>query len=76
MNWKLVVVGGIVMYVVMFIVSFPSGMIVHEKILDSAYRANEEFWRPELNQDPPDMATLMPRWIALGLITSFIMAAI
>ena len=75
MNWKLVGVGGLVMYIVMFIVSFPSGMIVHEKILDSAYRTTEEFWRPELNQDPPDMASLMPRWIGVGLLASFIMAA-
>jgi hypothetical protein len=40
------------------------------------YRAHPEFWRPELNQDPPDMAALMPLWITCGLIASFIAAFI
>jgi hypothetical protein len=52
------------------------GAIIHEGILDEAYRATESFWRPELVQDPPDMATLMPVWIATGLITSFVLAGI
>ncbi len=76
MNWKTVVVGGIVFYVVMFIVSMATGPIVHEGILEPLYIANESFWRPELTQDPPDMAALMPRWIAVGLISSLILAAI
>lgn len=76
MNWKLIIVGGLVFYVVMFIISFPSGIVVHEGILDEAYRANDEYWRPELTQDPPDMAALMPRWIAGGLFTAFIFAGL
>ena len=76
MNWKTVVIGGIVFYVVMFIVSMATGPIVHEGILDPLYTANESFWRPELTQDPPDMAALMPRWIAVGLISSIVMAAL
>jgi hypothetical protein len=76
MNWKTVVIGGIVFYVVMFIVSMATGPIVHEGILDPLYIANEQFWRPELTQDPPDMAALMPRWIAVGLISSIVMAAL
>ena len=76
MNWKLVVVGGLVFYIVMFIISFVTGPLIHEGILKEPYRAYEEFWRPELNQEPPDMAALMPRWIATGLVTSFVMAAI
>ena len=76
MNWKAVVIGGIVFYVVMFIVSMATGPIVHEGILDPLYMANESFWRPELTQDPPDMAALMPRWIAVGLISSLVMAAL
>jgi len=76
MNWKSVVIGGLVFYVVMFIVSMATGPIVHEGILDPLYMANESFWRPELTQDPPDMAALMPRWIAVGLISSIIMAAL
>lgn len=76
MNWKLVFLGGLAFYAVMFLVSFPSGMIVHEGILDAAYRANATFWRPELNQDPPDMAALMPRWIGVGLFTTFVFSAL
>jgi hypothetical protein len=76
MNWKTVVIGGIVFYVVMFIVSMATGPIVHEGILDPLYIANEQFWRPELTQDPPDMAALMPRWIAVGLFSSIVMAAL
>ena len=76
MNWKAVVIGGIVFYVVMFVISFATGPIVHEGILDPLYIANEQFWRPELMQDPPDMAALMPRWIAVGLITSIVLAAL
>jgi len=76
MNWKLVVIGGLVFYIVMFLVSFITGPIVHNRILNDSYRANESFWRPELNEDPPDMAALMPRWITTGLLTSFVMVAI
>ena len=76
MNWKLIILGGLAFYVVMFIVSIPSGMLIHNGVLDAPYRANSEFWRPELNQDPPDMAALMPRWIGVGLLTTFIFSAI
>jgi hypothetical protein len=76
MNWKLIVLGGLAMYVVMFVVSFATGPIIHEGVLEQAYMDNAQFWRPELNQDPPDVASLMPRWIILGLITTFVIAAI
>ena len=76
MNWKLIILGGLAFYVVMFIISIPSGMLIHNGVLDAPYRANSEFWRPELNQEPPDMAALMPRWIASGLIGSFIIAGV
>ena len=76
MNWKLIIVGGLAMYIVMFVISFATGPIIHEGILDETYRANEQFWRPELAQDPPDMASLMPRWIAVGLLSTFVFAAI
>jgi len=73
MNWKLIVIGGIVFYIVTFAVSFVTGPVVHNGILNETYQEN---WRPELNQDPPDMASLMPRWITSGVITSMIFAAI
>ncbi len=76
MNWKLVVVGGLVFYVVMLIVSFVTGPLIHERVLDEAYRENADFWQPALQQDPPDMASLMPRWIISGVIGSLILAAI
>jgi len=40
------------------------------------YDATAQFWRPELNQDPPDIAALIPRWIGVGILTAFIHAAI
>jgi hypothetical protein len=76
MNWKLIVVGGLVYYIVTFIVSMATGPLIHEGVLDPVYRANEAFWRPELNQDPPDMAALMPRWIVSGLVSAFFIAGI
>lgn len=76
MDWKLIVVGGLVFYIVMFIVSFVTGPVIHEGILDAAYQANELFWQPALRQDPPDMAAMMPRWLATGVLTSLILAAV
>lgn len=76
MNWKLILGGGLAYYITAFIVSMPGGALIHEGILEPAYMANTEFWRPELTQDPPDMAALMPRWITAGILTTFIFAAI
>jgi hypothetical protein len=75
-NFKTIIIGGIVFYVAQFIVSMITGMVLHEGVLEPLYRATSEFWRPELNQEPPDMAALMPRWIAVGLIMSFVFTAI
>lgn len=75
-NWKLVFIGGLVYYVVQFAIGMVSGPLLHEGILQEAYRANEQFWRPELNQVPPDMAALLPRWITTGLIATFLATAV
>ncbi len=75
-NPKVIILGGLAMYVTQFILSMGSGPLIHEGILTEIYQANESFWRPELNQQPPDMAALLPRWIATGLIASFVIAAI
>ena len=64
------------MYIAQFLVSFITGPLIHEGVLDPLYNATSQFWRPELVQDPPDMAALMPRWIAVGLLGAFIHAAI
>jgi hypothetical protein len=75
-NLKVIVVGGLAMYVAQFALSMITGPVIHEGILTELYQANASFWRPELNQQPPDMAALMPRWIATGLIGAFILAGI
>jgi len=75
-NIKVILIGGLAMYVAQWIVSMATGALIHEGILNELYMANASFWRPELNQDPPDMVALLPRWIATGLIASLTMAAI
>ena len=76
LNWKTIIVGGILFYAASFIVGMSLGMVIHEGVLDPYYKATQEFWQPALNQDPPDLAALMPRWIIVGLLMSFIYAAI
>lgn len=76
MNWKLIVAGGLVWYVVAFAVSMVTGPFVHNGILADDYAATAAFWRPELMETPPDMAALMPRWVATGLVAAFITAFI
>ncbi|NND43693.1 MAG: hypothetical protein HKN58_00105 [Xanthomonadales bacterium] len=72
LNIKLILLGGLVYYIAQWIVAMATGFFIHEGILDAAYRSAPEFWRPELNQDPPDMAALMPYWITTGLIGAFV----
>jgi hypothetical protein len=76
MNWKIVLIGGVVFLVVTMTAGFGTGYVVHQNLLAAAYDATASFWRPELNQDPPDMAALMPMWVVNGLINSFIVAGI
>jgi hypothetical protein len=76
MNLKLVVVGGLVFYIATWVLAPITGPLIHEGVLKEAYMATAAFWRPELMQQPPDMAGLMPYWITTGLIGSFIIAAI
>ena len=75
-NLKVILLGGLAFYVTQFIVSMATAPFIHDGILAEVYDATAAFWRPELNQDPPDMAALMPRWIATGLIAAFILAGI
>jgi hypothetical protein len=76
MNWKIVVVGGLVFFVVTWIVGFGTGPLIHEGVLKDSYVANSQFWVPALNQDPPDMAALLPQWIGFGLLTSLLYAGL
>lgn len=76
LNFKVILLGGLAMYATQWILSMLTGQLIHEGVLEDLYIANAQFWRPELNQDPPDMAAMLPRWIAVGLITTFIITAI
>lgn len=77
MNWKLIIIGGIVFWLVTNILGmFVSAPLIHEKVLDPVYQANESFWRPELRQDPPDMAALMPQWMLTSFVSSLLVAGI
>jgi hypothetical protein len=79
MNWKIVFIGGVVAYAAMFIVGIGTGYFIHSPdagVLAETYRATASFWRPELNQDPPDMMALMPMWITNGLIGAFVVAGV
>lgn len=71
-NIKLILLGGLAYYATQWLVSMISGFVIHEGVLDSVYRAVPEFWRPELNEDPPNMGALMPLWITTGLIGAFV----
>ena len=75
-NWKVILIGGIVMYIAEWIVGMATGIFIHQGVLEPLYKETPQFWRPELNQDPPDMAALMPRWITVGLLMSFLHAGI
>lgn len=75
-NLKVIVAGGLAMYVTQFVLGMITGPLIHQGVLVEAYQANAGFWRPELNQVPPDMGALMPLWITTGLIGSFIIAGI
>lgn len=76
MSWKVAVVGGVVFYLVTFVLGFVTGPLIHNGVLKEPYRATASFWRPELRSDPPDMMALMPLWIPTGLLSSMVTAAI
>lgn len=77
MNWKAVVIGGLVFWIVTNVVGIVvTGPVIHEGILDPVYQANESFWLPELRQDSLDRAALMPQWLLNSLIFSLIVAGI
>ena len=75
-NLKVILLGGLAFYVTQFIVSMISGPVIHQNLLMELYQANAAFWRPELNQNPPDMSSLMPLWVTTGLIGAFILTGI
>lgn len=76
MNWKLIIGGGLVYYIAQFALSMITGPVLHQGVLEGLYDQTAQFWRPELNQEPPDMAALMPRWISFGLLISFLVAGV
>ena len=77
MNAKAIVVGAVVLWLVTNLIGmFGTGLVIHATILDPIYRANSSFWLPALNQDPPDMAALLPNWLLCSLMNSFVVAGI
>lgn len=75
MNGKLTAISALVYFVASWVLSFISGPIVHNGILKSTYIETASFWRPALMQEPPDMASLMPRWIATGVVLAIVVGA-
>ncbi len=43
MNWKLVIIGGIVFYAATFVISLITGPLIHEGVLESTYQQYEMF---------------------------------
>ncbi len=77
MNWQLILIGGVVFWLVTNIFSmFVTATLIDKKVLDPICQANESFWRPELTQDPPDMAALLPQWMLTSFVSSLIVAGI
>lgn len=78
MNWKIVFIGGLIYYLVFFLLSMVGGHLIHgpEGVLGPIYREYAAFWRPELNATPPDMVALMKIWVPIGLLSSFLLAGI
>lgn len=73
MNWKCIVLGAVIYFVVTNIIGIAvTGPLIHEGVLDPVYQETETFWRPELHQDPPDMAALLPMWLLNGFIFSLV----
>jgi membrane protease YdiL (CAAX protease family) len=72
MRVKCIIVGGLVFWLATFLLGFITGPLIHQGALKATYREHSEFWRPELNMDPPDMAALMPSWILYGVILSLV----
>lgn len=73
---KVILLGGLAFYAAQWVPAMVSGPLIHEGVLTELYMATAGFWRPELAQQPPDTAALMPRWIATGLITTFILTGV
>lgn len=78
MRWIFVPAGGLAFFVVSFLVGGVTGAVLHGEggLLEPAYRAHAQLWRPELNATPPDLGALMPLWLATGVLHSMIVALV
>ncbi len=77
MNWKITILGGLAFYLVTFALGmFVTGPFIHEGVLAELYDATASFWRPELNQEPPNLEPLMPLWITTALAMAFVFGGI
>jgi hypothetical protein len=79
MNWKIAIVGGLVYYIAVLVVSMVLGHFIHSPeagVLAETYRETSTFWRPELNMNPPDMSLMWKMWVPSGVIGAFLTAGI
>ena len=77
LNPKNIVLGGITFYVATMVVSMGvAGPLIHEGLLEGLYDQTAQFWRPELNEDPPNIGALMVRWTTVGILIALVYAGI
>lgn len=79
MNWKIVVIGGVVYYLALFVVSMVSGHFIHSPeagVLADAYRETASFWRPEIRANPPDTSLIWTMWVPSGLFGAILLAGV
>lgn len=75
-NLKVILLAGLAYWVVQFAIGMLVGGFVHNNLLAELYDQTASFWRPALNEDPPDMAAMMPIWIPVGIIVALVTAFI
>jgi hypothetical protein len=79
MSWKITLIGGLVYYLALLVVSLVLGPFIHDPatgVLAEAYRDTAAFWRPELMSDAPDMSLLWRLWIPSGVAAALIAASV
>ncbi|WP_394831510.1 hypothetical protein LVJ94_33865 [Pendulispora rubella] len=74
MNWKIVVIGGVVFAVVFFISTILGVPLFHAGILAPIYKAHAQFWRPGFLD--PNEGNLLPRALGTGLVRGLVLAGV
>lgn len=78
MNIKFVLIGTVAWFLISQVIGMVSGMLIHGPggALNATYMEFAAMWRPELNQQPPDMAALLPLWMSMAALNALLMAVI